>query len=144
MRTLLISMFFTALLFCNVRVNALCSDGRVPSIEAEFQSSRIVATGTIVSERKIIPPDDPAGIFATVYTLKVKEQFKGPRSRMIEIISENTSSRFPMIKGLQYIVYLRGSEGEWYIDNCGNSALLTSRQVLAELRSIKRQYNFVD
>jgi hypothetical protein len=105
---------------------------RNPSVPAEFKSAASVITGRVLGGRNISEPDDPQGFAWTVYTVQVLKTFKGRPQRMIQLLSENTSARFPMDIGKTYLLFVSQSQvaemaGQErlptkYIDNCGNSA----------------------
>lgn len=104
------------------------------SVVAEFKKSPFVITGRVLDERTISTPDDPEGYEWTIYTVKVLETFKGKSQETIRLLSENTSSRFPMDTGKSYLLFVSQSHmvemagqerlpGD-YVDDCGNSALV--------------------
>lgn len=102
-------------------------------VPAEFKAAAFVVTGRVTGERHVSEPDDASGYAWTVYTVQVLETFKGKPQQTIQLLSENTSARFPMDIGKTYLLFvsqspiaeLAGQERlpTNYIDSCGNSAL---------------------
>ena len=112
---------------------------------AEFKSSDSVVTGYVVSSRTESSPDDPQGYEDTVYTVRVLDVFKGKVGQLLELISENTSSRFPMVIGRKYLLFvntsrvpdsLQPSGLETFVDSCGNSGTLEEKKT--ELEAVRR------
>jgi hypothetical protein len=118
-------------------VHAVCLDG-TPSIEQEYRNSAIVAVGVARAVRAVSAPDDPAGIDHTIYTVRLTHNFKGaPAGRTIELVSENTSARFPLDPGVRYLLFVgEGKEG-LYADNCGWSGALRDKGTSAVLRRVE-------
>jgi hypothetical protein len=118
---------------------SLCVDNRHPTIADEYASSTYVIRGILESERKVTTSDDPEGVAATIYTVRPLELFKGAAIDVLIIWSENTTSRFPMIKGTQYLLFLKESPDGFYVDNCGNSGATDNKNtgiVISEVRSL--------
>jgi hypothetical protein len=124
---------------------ALCWDGRHPDVSTEFKASDSVVTGFVVSSRNESSPDDPQGYQDTIYTIRVIDVFKGKVGQLLELISENTSGRFPMNIGKKYLLFvstsrvrdsLQPSGLETYVDSCGNSGTLDEKK--AELEAVRR------
>lgn len=120
---------------------ALCWDGihpggRHPDVPAEFKASDSVVTAFVVSSRDESSPDDPQGVEDTIYTVRVLDVFKGGVGQLLELNSENTSSRFPMVIGKKYLLFVKkGGQGN-FIDACGRSGPLDERK--AELEAVRR------
>jgi len=94
---------------------------RYPTVEREFETSKMVIDGVVLSKKTISTPDDPIGYVATLYTVKPLHVFKGNKIKEITLYSENTSARFPMGIGKRYIIFAQTSDDGLFIDNCGNS-----------------------
>ena len=97
-----------------------------PSVEEELRTTSLVFVGTVRSARDVEAPDgDRRGTF---YTIEVQELLKGTVTQKLTVYSENSSGRFPMRVGAQYLVFAdeQRFEGiprrQWWISNCGNSA----------------------
>lgn len=111
---------------------------RHPTVAAEFGSSKFVILGRATHARNISSPDDPAGYDWTVYEVKVLASYKGHPPRSIKLVSSNTTARFPMDEGKDYLLFIdRFDEPEYagkeplptdFVDNCGNSGLANERQ----------------
>lgn len=101
---------------------AVCLDGRHPTPQEEFRSSVAVVVGRVSSHKSLTEdPSDPHGTTATLYRVKVLRYFKGTAGRSIQLRSENTSSRFPMVAGEDYLLFLNKDGEAYFVDGCGNS-----------------------
>lgn len=120
-------IFFVSL---NNRAYGLCSDGRHPAIQEEYGTSKFVILGIVISKQDISSPEDPQGIDSTVYDVDVYKYFKGSTIPNLKIISENTTSRFPMEVGKKYLLFLRfiTTENKSIVDSCGNSGEITNKK----------------
>ncbi|WP_267226849.1 hypothetical protein [Dyella silvae] len=104
---------------------------RHPSVPEEYASAQWVVIGRVAASRDVASQDDPGFYDWTVYDVEVVESLKGKPPHRIKLESENTSARFPMDNGRQYLLFvshsntaeMAGSEKlpQNYIDNCGNS-----------------------
>jgi len=113
--------------------NAYCGLGN-PSIEQEYRDSAVVLRGRAVSEKSV--PKAGATEEGTLYTLSVTEPLKGKVSKTIQVFSENSSGRFPMSSGEQYLVFASSEQGRLSIDNCGNSGVLCGMSNLVFARIV--------
>jgi hypothetical protein len=132
------TMFFClacVLVLVPMQSGAVCLRGH-PTVTAEIATSRSVVIGTVMTARDVTgDPGDPGGITSTVYTLKVTEVLSGRSSSQIRLVSDNTSSRFPMDVGESYIVFVQSNGSELYTDSCGNSgALPNASSVVKKVR----------
>ena len=117
--------------------HAVCLDGK-PSIEQEFHASAIVALGVAGAARDVSAPDDPAGIDHTTYTVRLTRIFKGaPATRAIELVSPNTSARFPLEPGVAYLLFVGEGPDGVYVDNCGWSRAVRDKDTGAVLRRVR-------
>ena len=105
--------------------HAVCLNGH-PTVENEFQRSDDVVVARVLDSVAIRDPEEPDMVGRYRYNLHIQRSFKGrPAGRDIVIFSENTSSRFPMDVGEEYLLFIRQwSEGD-AVDACGNSSLLS-------------------
>ena len=111
------------------------------SVPAEFARSTVVAVGRVVSERQVHEQAELDVLDGTVYTLRVQETLRGQPSRTISVFSENSSGRFPMLKGQAYILFLYAQSGRLSADNCGNSGLVSEKQtVVNSARELARAH----
>jgi hypothetical protein len=107
------------------------------SVRAEYARSTAIVTGRVVSERSVPDGSAPAGVGGTMYQIAVQESFRGTLHGTVEVFSENSSGRFPMLKGKAYLLFLYRESGVLSADNCGNSGLVSKKKkVLAELRAL--------
>lgn len=123
---------------------ALCMDGRNPSVAQEFEASKYVIIGIQLGEHVVTSSDDPEGVAANIYSVNPVERFKSNGANTIDIWSENTSSRLVIEKGKKYLLFIKSSPDGFYIDNCGNSGPLESKdtvKALMEVRSLTPSKN---
>ena len=117
--------------------HAVCLNG-TPSVEQEFRASTIVALGVARAARDVSVPDDPQGIDHTIYTVRLTRSFKGmPAGRTVRLISENSSSRFPLDPGVPYLLFIGSSKDGLYVDNCGRSGPVAEKETGAVLRRVE-------
>lgn len=103
-----------------------------PRVSAEFFKSDAVFVGTVVSEHT---QQDDGGWF---YRLRVQKIYRGPVRKSITVYTENSSGRFPLDVGRQYLLFAYLFQGELTIDNCGNSALLSeAKDFIRQLEQLK-------
>lgn len=122
---------------------------RHPSLSAEYASSNYVILGRATRSANISSPDDPNGYDWTVYDVTVLAAYKGQPSGTIKLVSPNTTSRFPLEKGKDYLLFITHSSQKEYagkkllpsdfVDDCGNSGPASERAV--EIRTVE---GFVD
>ena len=118
-------------------VHAVCLNG-TPSIEQEFRDSAIVAVCVARAARDVGAPDDPAGIDHTTYTVRLTRIFKGaPATQPIELVSPNTSARFPLAPGVAYLLFVEDGQDGAYVDNCGWSGAVRDKETGAVLRRVE-------
>jgi len=100
---------------------AACPNG-YPTITDEFTSSVMVVVGKIVArrafsgDRYFLDGDTDA-----VIPLRV---LKGNPGSRVDLFSENSSGRFPMIVKREYLLFVYQDHGRLMVDNCGNSDLM--------------------
>lgn len=119
---------------------AYCTDNRHPSVDEEILRSEAVFIGEVMKETPLLEDtSDPEGLTATTYQVHVLKRLSGNITDSVEIRSENTSSRFPMELLKPYLLFLQRNDQIYFIDNCGNSGLLSrSKKVI---KAIKNQAN---
>jgi hypothetical protein len=88
---------------------------------AETRSSKFIVIGSVKEATHYTSADDPEGIAGTKYVVNVRRVLKGPALRQVIVNSENTSSRFPMQAGQHYLLFIKGSPSDGFVDTCGNS-----------------------
>ncbi len=117
-------------LFIAPNVLAFCES--FPNSAQEYQRSELVFAGTVLSKEEI--PAAGNFIVGTRYLAQVREIFKGKPEQRVSLYSENTTSRFPMDIGQDYLVFASPGvfeelpEKELFIDSCGNSGLLNESE----------------
>jgi hypothetical protein len=96
-----------------------------PDISTEFQESEFVFLGEVASEE---PVEENGDFYDGInYTLTITEQFKGAHKNSFIVFSENSSGRFPMEKGVGYLIFtsrqsvLLADGPAFAVSNCGNS-----------------------
>lgn len=125
-----------AMSFCNVPQPRL--------VCAEYFASQLVVEATLVQTRELHDIDDPEGISAFVYTLRVKRVLRGTVAGTIRVHEGNDSGRatFDWVEGREYLLFLFQSaeqKGAWALDGCGNSGPLSkAAMALSEIAEIKK------
>jgi hypothetical protein len=115
-----------------------------PTVAQEFKTSALVFIGKVTSARDVAVRSTAitGGIF---YSVEVVEVLKGSPSHSLQLYSENSSGRFPMEIGAQYLVFaeygvFEGIRGrQLAINNCGNSTPLPEgNKALETVRRLTR------
>jgi hypothetical protein len=125
--------------FATSSAHAYCGRGN-PSIEQEFEDSDVVLRGLVTAESHAAA----AGSFedGTFYTVSVAEALRGKVGKTLRLFSENSSGRFQMTKGREYILFASMEQGRLSVDNCGNSGELPgSAAVLVAARKLAKTPN---
>jgi hypothetical protein len=105
---------------------ALCTRGH-PTVDQEAARSSEVIIGKVLGSKDVMSEDAPDIVGKTVYRVNIVNTFKGEKLSEVEITSDNTSSRFNMEKGKQYLLFVQTFDGESLVDSCGNSGELGER-----------------
>jgi hypothetical protein len=108
----------------------------IPTVPCEFLNSDAVFVGK-VSSVTVAPPrgDEYDG---WLYDLTVQELFRGPQTKIIQVFTENSSGRFQLDTGKQYLIFAYDYKGRLEIDNCGNSSEFPAvRPILRTLRRVR-------
>src|SRR5438046_9176789 len=74
-----------------------------PTVEQELTTSAVVGVGVVSSARNILQPD--SSVRGTFYSVKLTQVLKGRPARTIKLYSENSSGRFPLVVGVQYLIF---------------------------------------
>ena len=111
---------------------------RHPTVRREFGNSQAVLVGRVASVDSL--PETDSTLDAVVYHVLVLERFKGPAARTLPFFSENSSGRFPLDRGVTYLLFgHRDEPGLFYVNNCGNSGPADSvASALTAVRSLAR------
>lgn len=109
---------------------------------AEYYASQLVVEATLAQIKIIGDKNDPVGIEARVYTLKVNRVMRGKTTGNIEVYEGNDSGRatFNWTLGKKYLLFLSyfPRENAWALDSCGNSGPLNlAKASLSEIEAIK-------
>jgi hypothetical protein len=127
MRALQLIASIAASLTTGVSAVAYCDSH--PTVEQEFKISALVCVGKVTSAREVaVRSQSITG--GTFYSVEVVEALKGSAPRRLKVYSEESSGRFPMRIGVQYVIFAGSgtfegiSRQQLAINNCGNSAPL--------------------
>jgi hypothetical protein len=97
---------------------------KVP-LETEVRAAQAIIIGRVLAEQRLQEdPDDPHGVMASNFKIKVLKKLKGRLPGVIVVRNENTSSRYPMSVGEEHILFVSRTDRETWIDSCGNSDVL--------------------
>jgi hypothetical protein len=123
-----------AILFlCSVVASAACPDG-YPNVRNEYADSKFVLTGRVSDERKTPDSSDGYYLEGSRYKVVPTHVYKGTIEGSIELFSENSSGRFPMVPGKEYLLFVYEEHGRFRVSNCGNSNLIAhAKKAAAEV-----------
>lgn len=113
---------------------ALCPH---PNIKAngEFFKADLVFTGEVLSQR-YVERGDNAGWY---YRIRLLHVLKGPTLKEVTVYTEDEVSRFPLEIGRDYLLFAYRGGGRFWIDSCGNSALLSeAAESIARIQNIPK------
>jgi hypothetical protein len=142
MRYLLWLLFTGVTLLLPFPAIAFCKVPQPRLVCAEYFASQLVVEATLVRTGQLRDKDDPEGISAYVYTLRVNRALRGKVVGTIRVYEGNDSGRatFDWVPGRQYLLFLlySASEKSWELDGCGNSGPLNAAAMaLSEIAAIK-------
>jgi hypothetical protein len=127
-------LLFLWTIFSVVAAYAICP---VPEIKAngEFFKADLVFTGEVLSQRYTERGDD-SGWY---YRIRVMNLLKGPVLEEVTVYTEDSSIRFPLEIGHDYLLFAYRWHGRLEIDACGNSTLLSeAADSISRIHSIPR------
>jgi hypothetical protein len=106
-------------------------------LETEVRSAQAITIGRVLAEQRLQEDrNDPDGVTASNFTIKVLKTLKGRVPDVIVVRTENTSSRYPMSVGEEHILFVSRTNRETWIDSCGNSDVLPrGERVVKEIRT---------
>jgi hypothetical protein len=135
-------LFVAVVLFLPLPAMAFCHFPQPRLVCAEYFASQIVVEATLTHTDKLHDKDDPEGISAHSYTLRVNQALRGKIAGTIQVYEGNDSGRAPFdwIAGKEYLLFLfyAPSEKSWALDGCGNSGPLSeAKMALSEIASIE-------
>ena len=121
---------------------SICGAPQPRLVCAEYFHSQLVVEATLVQSSKSRDKDDPEGVSANVYSLRVNRELRGKIAGTIRVYEANDNSRatFEWVSGRQYLLFLFHSPDEesWELDGCGNSGPLSeAKMALTEIATIK-------
>ena len=109
---------------------------------AEYFASQFVVEATLLQTEVLHDKNDPEGISARLYTLRVDGVLRGKVVGRIRIYEGNDSGRAPFewnrgTKYLLFLFYLPGQKS-WSLDGCGNSRPLSeAKATFSEIELIR-------
>ena len=109
--------------------SAVCLNGH-PLAEEEFNTSKLVLIGEVVRTHRIAASKNGTFLEGDVYDVVPTAMFKGRKSRIVSLFSENSSGRFPMELRRKYILFIHQDGPRLVIDNCGNSGPVESSEAV--------------
>ncbi len=118
MKSLMLLLLFPA---CAI---AACVDGS-PTVQKEYTTSKVVLAGKVIRDHKMAPSDNGYFLDGDTYTVIPSHIYKGEMKAAVDFFSENSSGRFTMIVGQQYLIFAYEDHGRLIVDNCGNSAVIS-------------------
>jgi len=112
-----------------------------PRVCTEFFDSDAVFTGKVIAARRGADPD-PANSDLTAgwfYRLQMRQSFRGPTEKTIEVYTENASARYRLEVGRSYLLFARKWGDRFVIGCCENSAYLEeSADKIRQIEQIKK------
>ena len=99
---------------------AACINGH-PSVASEYKMSQAVISARVLIAKRVPPTRDDYFLDGTMYLVTVQKSYKGNPADTITIFSENSSGRFPLQIGHEYLLFLYHDHGRYQVDNCGSS-----------------------
>jgi hypothetical protein len=111
------------------------------SVDTEWAEDSLIVSGVPDSVTEVVSSE--GFLERTISQVRVLRAYRGRPAATITVYSENDSGRFPMERGVGYVLFLsRWEDGHLHADNCGNSRpLARAANVLHRLRSLARQTN---
>lgn len=86
----------------------------------EFRRAFIVGTVKVISVRELHEDrDDPEGVSAHSYRVLLVRSFKGPAPAEFTLYNQNSTARFDMDIGGEYLVLVQNAGTRSVVDNCG-------------------------
>jgi len=121
---------------------SICGAPQPRLVCAEYFHSQLVVEATLVQSSKLRDKNDPEGISAYSYTLRVNRALRGKMAGAIRVYEANNSGRatFEWVSGKEYLLFLfyAPDEKSWELDGCGNSGPLSeAKMALSEIATIK-------
>lgn len=123
---------------------ALCLDpvtyisGYKTPLRTEIREAEAIIIGRVLSEQRLQEdPDDPIGVTASNFTIKVLARLKGSPPGVIVVRNENTSARYSMSAGEEHILFVYRTGHTRSINRCGSSQVMPhGEHVVKQVRRI--------
>jgi hypothetical protein len=133
MKSLTVFLLFPAI------AAAVCLNG-YPTVQKEYALSKLVFTGRVVQDQKTSGSSGYFDLDGDTYTVVPTHVYKGESKAEAGLFSENSSGRFPMQVGQEYLIFAYEDHGRLIVDNCGNSNLIShSRSAVAAVAKLSRK-----
>ena len=84
-----------------------------------------VFIGKVVKKRTVPGSADDYFLDGDTYRVVPTHIYKGNIKGPLDLFSENSSGRFPMIPGREYLLFVDAEQGRLIVNSCGNSDLLS-------------------
>jgi len=127
------------LLLCSVAGSAACLNG-YPSVRREYTESKFVLIGKVVKKRTVPGSADGYFLEGDTYRVVPTHVYKGNIKGLLELFSENSSGRFPMLLNKEYLLFLYAEHGRLRVSNCGNSDLIShAKKAVAAVARISQK-----
>jgi hypothetical protein len=136
-------LFLAVVLLLPLPTLAFCQFPQPRLVCAEYFASQLVVEATLIQTDKLHDKDDPEGLSAYVYTLRVNQILRGKITETIQVYEGNDSGRagFNWLARREYLLFLFQSpdhQGSWALDGCGNSGPVGKAKIaLSEIALIK-------
>jgi len=142
MKSCLRLLFLPIALLLPIPSMAFCNRPQPRLVCAEYFASQLVVEATLIQTDKLHDKNDPEGVSASVYILRVNQTLRGKIAGTIRVYEGNDSGRAPFdwLTGREYLLLLfyAASEKSWELDGCGNSGPVSkAKMALSEITSIK-------
>ena len=99
-------LFLVALCALQVNVSfAICPDPK-QRVQTIFTRSDVAFIGTVVSKRPEADPEEKIYAKGYYFGLKVKQLFRGPDKKVIEVYEDNDSARMGLEIGHTYLIFV--------------------------------------
>jgi hypothetical protein len=113
---------------------AFCPSGDFIGVPEEFKAADFVILGHRTSEQYSAEGAGAPWVDGTFYSVRVTKVLKGPAIKRARVFSENSSGRFPLLGGRDYLLFISKCDGVDYVYAKGNSGpMASSRTTLAKL-----------
>jgi hypothetical protein len=125
-----------------IPAKAICGVPQPRLVCAEYFSSQLIVEATLVGTTEMHDKDDPEGVSAYLYILRVKRALRGKMAGAVRVYEGNDSGRatFDWVPGREYLLFLSyaANEKSWELDGCGNSGPISKAgMALSEIAAIK-------